>query len=268
MRKSYRKPHLLKKEKPLLRNKYFWLGTVCLVLAVSLFCFLFFSDLFQVNDIVIIGEDRVERQELFNFIDSRLANNVLFTPTRSIFFLNLGRLERDILESYPQIAQVSLRRGYPDSLHILVVERREIAFWCQEVEEEEKCFLVDIEGVIFEPVLVKPVLAEITRPGLGETKLNLGDRIVEEELLGKILYVESKLKELLEIEAKEVIVLVEYFQVLVEDGWLAYFNPAQDLDWQITKLGAVLEEKIPIERIGDLEYIDLRFGNLAPFKYK
>jgi len=29
-----------------------------------------------------------------------------------------------------------------------------------------------------------------------------------------------------------------------------------------------LEEKIPPESRKDLEYIELRFGNLAPFKYK
>lgn len=265
MKKSYRKPHLLKKKKPLLRNKYFWLGLVGFLFVVSLFWVLFFSEFLQVKNIVITGEDRVDSEELFSFVESRLENRVLFIPTESIFSLGLGRLERDILESFPQIAAVELGRGYPESLNVVVVERREIAFWCQDVEEEENCFLVDTEGIIFEQVSVKPGLAEIETDGLG---MDLGDGVIDKDLLGQILYVESKLKELLEIETKEVIVLTEYFQVRVGNGWLAYFNPAQDLNWQLTKLGAVLEKKIPIERIGDLEYIDLRFGNLAPFKYR
>jgi len=54
-------------------------------------------------------------------------------------------------------------------------------------------------------------------------------------------------------------------------GWEIYFNlqkDQKDIDWQLVKLRAVLEEKIPSENRKDLEYIELRFGNFAPYKYK
>jgi len=56
--------------------------------------------------------------------------------------------------------------------------------------------------------------------------------------------------------------------VQTEQGWKIYFNPQEDISWQITKLSSVLEKEIPPEDRENLEYIELRFGNLAPFKYK
>ena len=55
---------------------------------------------------------------------------------------------------------------------------------------------------------------------------------------------------------------------LTTEDWEVYFNLQKDIEWQLTKLRAVLEEKIPPEKRKDLEYIELRFGNFAPFKYK
>jgi len=259
---------LLKKKKSLFKNKYFWLGLFCFVLAIFLFWFLFFSEVFQVRNILIAGEDRVDGEQLRQFIEARLEKKILFFPTKSIFVHGLAKHKKEILESFPQVATVEMGRDYPNSLNVLVLERKEAAFWCQEAEEKESCFLVDREGIIFEPAIAKLSLVEITKPGLVETKLNLGDRIIEEDLLGKIIYVKNKMEELLRTETKEVIVLDEYFKVRSAEGWLAFFNPGEDLDWQVVKLGAVLEEKIPSERMRDLEYVDLRFGNLAPFKYR
>ena len=51
-------------------------------------------------------------------------------------------------------------------------------------------------------------------------------------------------------------------------GWEVYFNPQNDIAWQTTKLEAVLAKHIPAEKREILEYIDVRFGNLAPFKFQ
>jgi len=71
------------------------------------------------------------------------------------------------------------------------------------------------------------------------------------------------------ISVKEFIISSEgKFTALAEDGWEIYFDLAGDVQWQLTKLRAVLSEKIPLEKREDLGYIELRFGNFAPFKYK
>ncbi len=49
------------------------------------------------------------------------------------------------------------------------------------------------------------------------------------------------------------------------DGWEVYFNPKGDLNWQITELAAILENRIPLEKRKNLKYIDLRFNKVYIF---
>jgi len=64
------------------------------------------------------------------------------------------------------------------------------------------------------------------------------------------------------------IISEERLNAKTSEGWEIYFNLEGDINWQLTKLGAVLEKEIPPEKRENLEYIDLRFGNFAPFKYR
>jgi hypothetical protein len=99
--------------------------------------------------------------------------------------------------------------------------------------------------------------------------LKLGERAVTKEKISKILEIKSKLEDILKIQIKKADLISEKrLNVKTFEGWDIYFNLKKDLDWQLTKLKAVLDEKIPEEKRKDLEYVDLRFGNLAPFKYK
>jgi len=49
--------------------------------------------------------------------------------------------------------------------------------------------------------------------------------------------------------------------------WEIYINPKESVEWQVEKLRAVFEKNISPERRGELEYIDLRFGDQAFIKY-
>ena len=45
-------------------------------------------------------------------------------------------------------------------------------------------------------------------------------------------------------------------------GWEVYFNLKGDIDWQITELKTILENKIPPKNWRNLDYIDLRFDRV------
>jgi len=261
--RGYRRPHRFKKKKLVFRNKFFWLGILIFVFISSLFYFLFFSFTFQLEEIVITGEKRASTEILKELVENRLENKILFIRTKSIFSVNLGKIREDILNNFPQIAEVEISRGFPDVLNILVVERLEVAYWCQ----GEQCLLLDNEGVIFGDFSTEKDLIKI----MDERDLGtflLGEKVIEKEDLSKILTIRDKIKSDFKILLEEFILDEEKLTVLVEDNWEIYFDLEGDVDWQLTKLNAVLEEKIPKDRRGDLEYIELRFGNFAPYKYK
>jgi hypothetical protein len=64
------------------------------------------------------------------------------------------------------------------------------------------------------------------------------------------------------------IISEEELHFQTQDNWEIFINPQKDIDWQLTKLKEALEEAIPKEKVKNLEYIDLRFGNFAFPKYK
>ena len=262
MKKTFRKPHQIKRKRSIFRNRFFWLGILIFVFLSSIFYFLFLSRTFQVEMIIVTGEEKVSAEDIKLLVEKKLENKILFFKTRSIFLVNLDEIKNDILNNFPQIAEVEIGRGFPDALNILVVERLSLVIWCQ----ENNCFLLDNEGVIFEKVVeFEPKFLKINNLIL-KTDLELGGKVIEKENLNLILEIEKKVKENLKINIGEfIIVSEERLNAKTAEGWEIYLNPKENIDWQLTKLNLILEERIPPEKRRNVEYIDLRFEKVYIF---
>ena len=262
MAKSYRRPHAYKKKKSIIRNRFFWLAILISGLVVFSFYFFFFSDTFQVENVNIRGGNKVAKEDIDFLVRENLESRFLFFPTKTILLASLKNMREEILSSFPQIAKAEIKRSWPDTINVLITERKGMVNWCG----NGKYFLADSEGIVFE---------EIDEPKTGLAVVaNLssalpGDRVIEPDDLNLILNIESQLQGDLKIAIKDFVVSSEdKLTVNTQEGWQIYFNLQGDVSWQITKLRAVIEEKFPPENRGNLEYIELRFGNFANPRYK
>lgn len=279
--KKYRKPFKARKKKSILKNRFFWLGILILIIFGGSFYFTFFHSFFQIKAVEISGNEKVLTENLENLLHEKINQKFLFTPSRSIFLTSFNEIKKKILEDFPQISQVNLRRKLPHTLALQVKEREPVAVFSQ----ADKKFFIDKEGIIFEsldPNITNQEFTMLKKETDGE--LCLGEKVIEKKQLTKILEVESKLKNQLEVlreedsststiadtmAVEEIIVVSEVrFDVKTSEGFKIYFNFNEDLDWQLAKLKAVLEEEVPPERRRDLEYIDVRFGKFAPCVYR
>lgn len=263
-------------KKSILKSRFFWLTILIFVIFWTIFYFLFFSPLFQIKEIIISGNARVSIEEVENIVEMNLEKKILFFPTTSIFLINLNKIREEILNIHPQIFEIKINREFPNVLNLILRERVALAYFCQKlppssiVNEEgfkEKCFLLANDGIIFEEYEMRGGLIKII-DGQDENFFKLGEKVIEKDYLEKILKIQKNISEDLKIEIEEFIVFSERLNVKTADNWEIYFDPKGDLNWQLTKLKLVLEEKIPPERRRDLEYIELRFGDLATFKYR
>jgi len=269
--KKYRKPYRVKTKKSIFRNRFFWLGILILVIFSGFFYLTCFHSFFQIKVIKISGNEKVSTESLENLLNEKISQKVLFFPSQSIFLANFGEIKKEILKNFPQVAETDLKRKFPETILVQIKERKPAAVFCPFFPEEgESCFFIDKEGIVFEPLLLN-----VTRKDLITLKkdigweINLGSSVIEEEQLSKILEVESKLKNEMKILLEEVLVVSEErFDAKTLEGFQIYFNFKENLNWQLTKLKAVLEEEIPLEKWKDLEYIDVRFGNFAPYRLK
>ena len=184
MVKRYRKPHQFKKIKPIYRNRFFWLGILILIFFSSIFYFLFFAEFFQIKKINIAGLEQVSEEQLNLLVIEKLENKILFFSSGTIFWVNLNKIKEAILEKFPQIDKIEISRNFPNNLDVLVTERKGLATFCH----EEKCFILDKEGIVFDPIrndisnearenqlLIKIIDKSETEP------YNLGKRVIEKE---------------------------------------------------------------------------------------
>ena len=260
---KYRKPYRIKRKKSILKNRFFWLGILILIFWGTIIYFLFFSKFFQIKEIRISGNLRVSDEEIKNKIGENLESKIFFLPTKSIFLLDSKKIKEEILKQFPQIFDLKINRQFPQTLNINLIERKEVAIFCFEKE----CFLLDGEGIIFQKSELGESLVKISE-GQIEKIPELGERVIEKDYLDDILKIQKYVQEELKIEIEGFTVFERRLDLKTKEGWEIYFDPREDINWQLTKLSAVLKEKIPSERRKDLEYIELRFGDLATFRYR
>ena len=260
---KYRQPHRLRKKRSVLRNRYFWFSALFLLFLSGTFYLVCFSNFFQVKEVKIIGNQKTPLAEIQKTIDKGVGQKVLaFFDSNSIFLANLGEITRDLLEEFPQISSATVNRQLPDKLLVEIKERLPFGVWCQ----GENCFYLDRTGVIFDDNPVADILVIKTQNQPAEVVL--GKRIIANDSMEKIAKVQKTLKDNMEINIKEFnIISPDRLNARTQEGWEIYFDPAGNLDWQLTEVKAVLEKQIPSEKRGNLEYIDLRFSKVY-YKYR
>jgi len=270
--KKYRKlyriknlPRRRRRLKTILKNRFLGLGILISIILSGFFYLIFFASPFQVREIEVSGNSRVSTESLQEAVWGQIERRVFFSPSKSIFLVNSNKTAENILNNFPGIAEIKINRDLPNALKVIVSERVGLIVWCQ----ADRCFSLDKEGVIFGEVFDVTSETFKIQNLTSILELKLGKEVIEKEKLNKILEIESKLKNNFRVDISQTIVVSEErWNVKTFEGWEIYLDFEKDLDWQLAKLYSVLEKEIPSEKRGNLEYIDLRFGNFAPYKYR
>ena len=243
-RRSFRKPHRVKKKKSILRSRLFWYSTLILTITGIIFYYLFFSKTFQIKEVVVVGEEVISENKIKEIV-----------PKENIFLIDISKIRTNILENFLPIANVDIKREFPDKLNIIITERVAVGIWC----EQENCFLIDKDGVAFERAL----------PEINLIKIFSQKELLKKEKIEQILKIQQELNRK-EIQLKWAkIVSEERLNVKTTENWEIYFNLMRDdFSKQIFNLGIIMREKISPERRKNLEYIDLRFDKIFIYPHQ
>jgi len=275
MRKEFRKLKKIKKRRSFLKNRFFLFGVAGAVCVEFLFYGIALFPFLQIQEVRTEGNEEVSESKIKSVALDRLWGKFFFFPTASILLVDTQGIQEALLEGIPDLESVNIQRKFPNILTIAVQERRVAALWCQPPHvmisgggQEFRCVAIDKEGVAFKEAQAS--LENITIYGQSQP-LSLGETVVKKDVLGAILNFarEAKRRSLfMQGEPSFEIVSEAQIHAHTRDGWSVYFTHTQDLSWQMTKLQTVLENKIPLEKRKKLEYIDVRFGDQAYFKYR
>ncbi len=243
------------------RKKRIMSAVLFFVLFAAILSSLLFVPFFNITSVSCNGTAVLDQQTVIDASGVVLGVNIFRIP--------VNRIEENIEKTLPYVADVTVRRSFPASVQLNVVERIPVAY----VQNGASYLVIDEKGVALE--ITDSLNTRGTLPLVPELKLNK-----EKELsLGKVIEVtdDYRLKELLDCissiaeksnlkgRVTQLVVndLMQY-ELTVEDRILAIIPVDSDLDYQLDFMLAALAQQSPTIE-GE---IDLTIEGKAAFRPK
>lgn len=184
--------------------------------------------------------------------------------TKSIFLASSQSVHKKIIGVFPEVREVNVQKKLPDRITVTLSEREAVATFCALQNANEMCALIDREGIIFRPTY-EAHNGMIIRNFADERQMTLGKNVVSGEYINYVLGIRQSLAERFGIQASEALIQ-NPLVITTSEGWRAYFDPAQDIALQVTKLEYLLQDTIKPEDRKNLQYIYLQYKNRAYYK--
>ena len=249
------------------RKKIVWLAGGGVVFVLLLAGVVFFARLpgLQVKEIQVRGLTTLDSEEVRGRARTLLSGAYAFVIPRGMILMVSGKgIERVLMNEFPRIKTVSVKKHLPDVLDILVEERTPWGIFCA---ADKQCAYLDETGFAYESApsfsgrLVTKVSSDAGFPAVPSQAVEPARmetmRVIGEEVK-KILNVSTVSYELISDFPKEI-------RVVGPEGYRVYFDRESDLQNAFRVLKTVLAEEIK-DRRARLDYIDLRFGNKVFYK--
>jgi len=269
----YRKKHVrnkidrIKPKEPFYKNPFFWGGFLVLILVSVIVYVLFFCKSLQVNEIIISGNEKVFSEDIKQIVKDGSNTGLLNLwnlkiSSNNIFLANTNKIRSKIINDFPIIEKINITKKYPQTLTVQIQERKPIGVYCSNDQENKKCFLIDQNGIIFEPIELDYLQADKTliESYLNNGQIFAGEQVVATEIINAIYAVQKNLKEKFQIDLASALVTSPVrMDVKTAEGWKIYFYLRQDqtIDEQITKLNLLLSGEVSQESRKNLRYINL-----------
>jgi len=262
---------------------------ICILLGGS-FIWLSRQPHVQISNVIIEGVVSLTEENVQKEIESELKGYTWFVfPNRNIFFHPKEAIKDRVLNAFPEISDVTLKRRGFRALTAEVQERAPIALWCGEHEQisfiahdEPLCYFLDESGVIFQyaprPSTTSFFEFYSAKP---ETKIRRGS--LREEPLGmqflpkddfpKLMDFKEALERLGIHPRKLVISSEDNYEFILENDIRIIFSPHNDFQLLLGNINAALQTSAVTredlaDKTPDLQYLDLRFQKKVYYKFR
>jgi len=253
-----------------LRIKIFFIILFIISFFSLVYWFIFLSPYFQIKKIIIEGFNQSFSKRIELILEQ---NNRRFTPflIYGIFpqylennksyatFFN-SDLEDFLLKQYPKIERIDIKPDIRKATLAVNIQQRTIDFlWCI---EDDGCYYMDKNGVIFEKAL-ETQGSFLKRIVILDTKKRfLGDKVISQDILEKIdkIFILAKDKEssisigFLEIKEEN----FSSIKVVVNEGFYILYSLTDDFSGVLKIVTEIKKQKLKDDFSG-LEYIDCRY---------
>ncbi len=198
-----------------------------------------------------------------------------FLPRDSILFYNKNVLQRSLVADFPRLRFVSVGREswFSNTLVVTIDERVPVARWCESATlgtEVQICYVLDESGFIYaeeSATAVRPATDYVFSGGISNEGSPIGKIFTPGHLPG-IMAVLERLGNA-GYQARGVTIESDQdFSIPLEQGFSIKASFGTAVDALVKNLELVLGSEALEGKVGELEYVDLRFGNRVYYKLK
>ncbi|MEK7540918.1 MAG: hypothetical protein AAB529_01625 [Patescibacteria group bacterium] len=260
----------LKNKKSFLKRSVFWIVILSVIIILSFFHFFIFFSKFQVNSVIVSGNNSVQGEALQSIAWNNVNKKIIVLGnwniiSKSIFLTGPKIISKDILNKFPQIENVKVFKKFPKTIILQIKERTPFAVFCQ--TNDKKCFYIDENGIIFKILERIPENISIVRQIIENKEVFAGEKVVEKNIIDIISKIKINLKDNFQIDVKSAMISNPFrLDIETSENWQIYFNLDSETDLQIAKMNLLLKDEIPDSVRKTLQYIDLRFKARAYYK--
>ena len=149
----------------------------------------------------------------------------------------------------------------PQTIVLGITERKPIGVFCSSESLDSGCFLVDNNGIVFEPLTILPQDVTIVRQAINDKQVFTGENVVAQNMMDAIYKIQKSLKDNFQINLLEALISTPVrLDIKTGENWQIYFDldARANIDSQIEKLNLLLNSDHLATSRKNLKYIDLR----------
>lgn len=221
---------------------------------------------FGINGVSAKGASRVGENNLIAVSKEYLKQEkFLFLTQANALFFDSDDMAEHLKKKFAPIEEVLIKRDFfKRGIRIEISERKAWAVWCR-----DSCFYLDNQGVLFQeaPRLFGELILKITdeRPN----DFHLSDQILNGEFFNSF---ETFVREIGEAHGVTVININitpdRSFWLETTGGWKILIDAETDFGRAKENLKLFADSAALKEKLGELDYIDLRFPDKGFYKFK
>lgn len=227
------------KQKPLISIKFLIILIFVILLFGAAIYFLYYSSFFVIKNIIIENSQ-----------NSQLAGELEKLKGKNILFFNSKNYVNELSVKYPEVVNVKILRGLPDTIRVQFSERQSKIIW----QTNNQNYLVDAQGIIYEKIETANDLPLIIDNK--NLQVSIGQGVVSQNFIKFITELNSTFKDKIGFNITGFQVSDTIFQVeaFTDQKWKIIFDSNRTAADQL----AQLSQFISTNKDEIKDYVDLR----------